>query len=168
MKKLLFLPLLFLASAANAAMIFVGSFNVYDGPYWENTPPVYSAREAAALIFGGSYTDYAVSIDSSLEASTITHTAYYSGYGDYGDDLIFNEDFKLDLSGGGYGFGGVPFSAYSAYVSDEVNALNYVWKHADAVTPISEPASHALLFAGLALVSLVTRRRSKGKGATSI
>lgn len=159
MKKLLFLPLLFWASTAHAAMIFVGSFNVYDGPYWENTPTVYSAREAAALIFGGSYTDYAVSIDSSLDAGTITHTAYYSGYGDFSSDLIFNEDFKLDLSGGGYGFGGEPFSAYSAYVNDGVYAFNYVWKMGDVVVPVSEPASYALLFAGLSLMSMVTRRR---------
>ncbi len=64
------------AFAALGGPVFVGSYAVYDGPVWSTNPPVYSAQEAAALLFGGTPSDYAISIDPSLDPSTITHSGW--------------------------------------------------------------------------------------------
>lgn len=154
MKKLfLIFFLLFVAeksATAGAMYVYQGSFNVQDGPYWEDNPPVYSALEAAALIFGGSVSDYAISVNSSQDSSTITHSAYYAGWGDYGNP-IFAEDFKLDLGGNGYNsfLGDDPYqSAYSAFVNDSTIAANYVWRIV-FVTDIPEPSTYALFAFGI-------------------
>lgn len=162
MKKIFTLPLLLAALSAHASPVFVGSFNVFDGPYWEDNPPVYSAREAAALIFGGTYSDYAISINPGLDPNSITHTAYYAGWGDY-SDWIFPEDFKLDSGGGGYNsyVGDQYLSAYSAFVSDGVYAFNYVWKNVDIVNPVPEPNFYATFLAGLGLLGIALRGRGK-------
>jgi hypothetical protein len=135
------------ASTAAEAATFIGSYNVYDGPTWTTNPTVYSAREAAALVFGGVFSDYAISTLS----NSINNLAWYDGWGDT-QYLITpqNEDFKLDSGNPGYNdpFGG---PSYSAYVSDHrpefyppgtYNYTNYVWKlDAQAVpTPALLPA----------------------------
>lgn len=61
---------------------YIGSFYVGDGPGWSTNPPVYSGVEAAALIFGGDPSDYAISTDpNTTDPSTITHTAWASSWG---------------------------------------------------------------------------------------
>ena len=44
----------------------IGSYRVSDGPSWGTNPPVYSGREAAVLLFGGTYgnnpANYSISI----------------------------------------------------------------------------------------------------------
>ncbi|MDP1658872.1 MAG: PEP-CTERM sorting domain-containing protein [Methylotenera sp.] len=170
MKKLLLITLLSASFGANAAT-FVGSYNVQDGPVWTTNPNVYSAQEAAALVFGGSASDYAISILSSLDESTITNTAHYDGWGDH-TDRIFAENFKLDFGAPGYndpnplldptGFldsAGFSKYAYSAYVNDGINATNYVWR----VAAVPEPETYAMMLAGLGLMGFVARRRKEGQ-----
>ncbi|MGE0486221.1 MAG: PEP-CTERM sorting domain-containing protein [Gammaproteobacteria bacterium] len=70
---------------ANAVPVFVGSWEVADGPTWSALglppfQPAYSALEAAALLFGGSPTDYVISTVSALVAD-INFSAWYDGYG---------------------------------------------------------------------------------------
>jgi hypothetical protein len=142
-----FLFLLLLASFACGAQsyVFVGSFRIGDGPCWNQSPapPTYTAQEAAALIFGGSPSDYAISVNSNTtNPATITHTAYLDGYA---NTQYFStpaaENFK---SGSVY-----TYPSFSAYVKDnsDGNTLtgncnyttgtvrtNYVWRLCPAPT----------------------------------
>jgi gliding motility-associated-like protein len=108
--------------------VFVGSYAVNEGPEWGSNPPVYSAQEAAALIFGGSPSDYAISIDpSTSDPGTITFTAWYDGWGVA--DQIYAHDFKRDDDPTGYALPGGGNTAISAYVSDHaMTQRNYVWR----------------------------------------
>ena len=134
-------------SGKNAALTqnsytYVGSFNVGDGPCWPSKPTTYSAVEAAALVFGGASSDYAISVDSNTtDQSTITHTAYLDGYANiqyYTTPAA--EDFK---QGSTY----VPGS-FSAYVKDNsdgtnlscgysigITKTNYVWRVIAVTSP---------------------------------
>src|SRR5688572_6549717 len=82
-------------TVAIAAPVFVGSFEVDDGPFWTTNPPVFSGREAAALLFGGVPTDYAISTVDNNPAN-INNMAWYSGWGVPGGTQ-FGEDFSLDV-----------------------------------------------------------------------
>lgn len=161
MKKLAMAVALAAASGlANASYTYVGSFNVYDGPAWGDNPPVYSALEAAALIFGGSPSDYAVSVFS----DSVTHTAWYDGWGDH-DGHVLPEGFKVDLGAPGYNDPGgwvaeytlpdgtlAGATAFSAYVQDGLSKTNYVFA-------VPEPETYAMFAAGLGILGAVVRRR---------
>jgi VCBS repeat-containing protein len=121
---------------------YVGSFRTSDGRNWTTNPPTYTGQEAAALLFGGSASDYAISINSSQDPSTITHTAWVDGWG---STIYFNttpaaENFKVNTF---YNCGGTGCS-YSAYVMDHVNStkINYVWRRVACVLN-SAPAATA-------------------------
>lgn len=158
MKKLLLAMALLAASvSAQAVPVYVGSYQVNDGPSWPNNPAVYSATEAAALIFGGVASDYFISILSSLDYTTITHTGWYDGWGEH-SGMEFDENYKLDLGAPGYNAPGGYGTARSAYVHDGLsdNFVNYVWTSDAADVP--EPASIALL--GLGLIGLGFSRKA--------
>jgi uncharacterized repeat protein (TIGR01451 family) len=105
-----------------------GSYGVDLGPFWANNPVAYSAREAAALIFGGYFSDYAVSTSN----STITYTGWYDGWG--AGATVQQQDFVFQ-TGTGYNSPGGAGTAYSAYVRDHsVFGPNYVWQ-LDTSTP---------------------------------
>jgi len=111
-------------TTAASAQFYIGSFKVQDGPAWGTTPPVYTGLEAAALVFGGAPSDYAISVDSNTtDPGTITHTAYYSTYG--GPCAIFGETASIDTGAPGYGSGD-----RSAYIADHCYSgqTNYVWR----------------------------------------
>ena len=104
-------------STAQAVPTFVGSWHVGDGPVWTSNPDVLSARETAALLFGGSPVDYAISTVSS-HPSDINFMAFVDGWGN--STFLYtpvSQDYKLDTGAPGYNhpFGG---PAYSAYVLD--------------------------------------------------
>ena len=124
-------------------------------PNWWNNPSVYSGLEAAALLFGGSASDYAI---STIQGS-INHQAWYDGWGDHGGRQ-FAESYKLDLSGLGYNgcaTAGINCdkSAYSAYIHDGFSGTNYVYR----VAAVPEPDTVAMLLAGLGILGSVARRR---------
>jgi hypothetical protein len=150
---------------ARAGLVYVGAFNVGDGPFFGDDPVVYSARDAAALIFGGVYTDYAISTINSTDPSTVNFKAFVDGYNDpqYLTTAV-SEDFKLGttyLTSGGAG------GAYSAFVSDHVTdpVYNYVWQI--TADPVGAPAPATLfpaILGAISAVRLIRRRKPERTG----
>ena len=103
---------------------YVGSFIPSNGPSFSTNPAVYTAQEAAALVYGGNASQYAVSTNS----STITHTGYLNGWGEHTTNMIFVEDYKLDLGNAGYNTPRGSGTARSAWVADGNNGTNYAWR----------------------------------------
>jgi len=149
-----------MCSAAQAVPTYVGSYAVHDGPNWWENPPVYSAREAAALIFGGLPTDYLISIDPSQDYTTITNTGWYDGWDEH-SGMVFDHDYKLDVGNPGYDDPSGTGTARSAYVHDGLDDTstyrNYVWT-SDTV-PIPAPGAILLGSLGVACVNWVRRRK---------
>lgn len=150
------------ATAANAAPVFVGSWSVSDGPSWTVNPRVYTAQEAAALLFGGVASDYVISTLGE-DANLINYRAHVDGWGDsqYLYDKTVAQDFSLDTGGSGYNSNPGLRSAYSAYVLDHGyagdNARNYAFRIDPVAVP--EPATWALMIGGMGLVGASVRRR---------
>jgi subtilisin-like proprotein convertase family protein len=118
-----------------APSTYVGSFNVIDGPNWTTNPPCLNALEAAALIFGGSPSDYVISTNpNTVDPSTITNTAWVTTWG-IGGCQEQPENYSLDLGNPGYNDPGGSNTASSAYVQDNCSAINYVWTAATAGCP---------------------------------
>ncbi|GEM_PF-5973240 len=110
-------------SAFAQTYTYMGKFAVEDGPYWGNNPRVYSAREAAALFFGGNPTDYAISTNGT-SPSQVNRRAFVDGYG---DTQYFTNPAPEDFKRGNFynespGVGG---STYSAFVLDHGGAKHY-------------------------------------------
>ena len=162
MKKFLMVTAAFgaVAMSTNAlAATYVGSFRVDQGANWTTNPTVYSAAEAAALLFGGVASDYDVStVDNNV--ANINNMGWYSTWGISGGQM-YNEDFKLDLGAPGYNAPGGTNSAISAYVND--NAIgeqftNYVFRVDNAVP---ESATWMMMIAGFGLAGTAMRYRRR-------
>lgn len=173
MKQFLSAIVLCLASAsAFAAPIFVGSWQVDQGPSWTTQPLAYTGQEAAALLFAGDTGDanpanYLVSTVDDIVAN-INNSAWYSIVGVSGG-TVFAHDYVAPGSSQdpGYYYSGAPFSfsaldAASAYVDD--NALgsqytNFAFYIGGVPGSVPEPSTVMLLMMGLAGLGL--RRRKK-------
>ncbi len=65
---------------SSSTLTFIGSWQVDSGPNWSTQPTAYSGLTAAALIFGGSASDYFISsVDSN--SANIDHLAWVSTWG---------------------------------------------------------------------------------------
>ncbi|TXI44103.1 PEP-CTERM sorting domain-containing protein [Methylophilus sp.] len=159
-------------SAVNAAnYTFVGSWSVYNSaaPLWSdsayddtNGPLAYTAQEAAALLFGGSASDYVISsIDNN--PLNIDFKAWYDvlGYESNNTGVLFAQDYNSKYNGAYYGPVGsfIPDNinaAASAFIRDnDVSSVNYAFR----ITPVPEPESYGLLMAGLGTIVWVRRKK---------
>jgi fibronectin-binding autotransporter adhesin len=104
-----------------AALSYVGSWNVTSGPNWSTNPPTYTGQDAAALLFGGGAGDYRIST-AGTSTTTITDTAWYNRYG--ADPAEFTElasNARIDSGAPGYN----AQSDSSAYVGDHTSTTIY-------------------------------------------
>ncbi|MDR0576447.1 MAG: PEP-CTERM sorting domain-containing protein [Candidatus Accumulibacter sp.] len=173
-RKVLFLCAFLMSSTSALAIpIYVGSFDVFDGPAAWTEPEVMSAREVAAMLFGGEYNDYAISVLDSTDWQTITHTAWVDGLFD--DQFLFNpvhEDYSVAPASGLYN----DYPAYSAWVCDHADCVgfgypenagwedysytNYVWRLDSPPVDMPEPGMLGLFALGLTVLGISSRRRS--------
>jgi hypothetical protein len=159
------------AAAANAGVTFVGSWEVDQGPEWSGSPPngplAYTGQEAAALLFGGSASDYVISTVDNLVAD-INDEAWYSVIG-VGGGSQFAQDYSNKYLGQYYGptytFNccGAAYqniNAASSYVNDNATGsdfTNFAFRVDGGAVP--EPASWALMIGGFGLAGAALRRR---------
>lgn len=142
-------------AAPASAAILVGSWTVDQGPGWSQVPPAYTAQEAAALLFGGSPSDYMISTQS----DTVNHFAWVSTWGgDCGGaspcGSLVAEDFKIATNGLYQSPGDT-----SAYVNDWATGAtytNYAFLPGDGVP---EASTWTMLIAGIGLAGAALRRR---------
>ncbi|MGB0749233.1 MAG: PEP-CTERM sorting domain-containing protein [Magnetospiraceae bacterium] len=179
--------LLFGGAPAQAALVYdyVGQWYVGDGPAWNTRPEVLNAQETAALLFGGSAADYAISTISD-QPEDINFMAFVDGFNDsqYLTTPVA-QDFSLDLGDAGFGFTPRLGADYSAFVlrhscNNRIGhpeqaclnnpiGLNYAFRLSDVLPAqalavpvrVPEPATLALFGFGLAGMGIAARRIAK-------
>lgn len=158
-----------LSFAQAATYTFVGQWSVYNAaaPEWNDSafdstkgPLAYTAQEAAALLFGGSASDYVIStVDNN--PLNVDFKAWYAVIG-YTEGVKFAQDYSNKFNGAYYG----PNDSFtpnninnsaSAFVRDYLIAGN---NYAFRVVPVPEPETYGLMMAGLGLVWLRRRKNN--------
>lgn len=148
-----------IGSAADAAT-YIGSWRVDQGPSWSTVPTAYTGQAAAALLFGGTASQYSIStVDSNV--ANINHKAWVSVWfaSQFGDCAGYPcgrqvAENAATSTGGLYQNVGDE----SAYVRDWAVGPQFV-NYAFLNGAVPEPASWAMLIAGFGLVGAAARRR---------
>lgn len=155
------------ASSANAALMFVGYWDVADSnaPLWDDSfpegPLAYTGQEAAAFVFGGSASDYSIStVDDTV--ANIDNMSWYNILGVGG--AIFEEDYSSKYLGQYYGptfvfTPGDRRNSASAFVRDGLTQgveRNYAFK--DDGRSVPEPSVVSMMLLGLGGLWMARRR----------
>ncbi|GAA6205901.1 PEP-CTERM sorting domain-containing protein [Thalassotalea sp. SU-HH00458] len=159
LKAALVAVVLMLSNTAMAGIIYIGSYNLYDGPAWTTNPEVYSAIEAAEEIFGSPVNgNYLISINGT-DINNISQSAWYDVVGNGVSDFI--QSYRLDSNDDGYGASGWRSGDdASAYVRDNGgsgNFINYVFLQDN--TQVPEPSTLAIF--ALGIIGLASRKIKK-------
>lgn len=143
--------------AQAAAPVYVGSWTVDQGPSWTTNPLSYTGQEAAALLFGGSASDYFIStVDNTV--ANINHSAWISTWGGacggtFPCGTVVAENFEVSTGGSYLNSGDT-----SAYVQDWAVGPDYT-NYAFRVAAVPEPETYAMMLAGLGVLGFMGKRR---------
>jgi hypothetical protein len=147
---------LFAAGAANAAIVFVGSWLLNDGP--AAMGPL-SGQQAAAQLFGGDAADYLIST-AGPKVSSINGQAWYLLVDLPSAGVVNDAQDATD-------FAGLDITAYgfeASLVPEESEFVNYAFKDDGRVGGVPEPATWALMIGGFGLTGAALRRRRPALG----
>lgn len=167
--KVFLFILLFITSQANAALMYVGQWEVDDGPSWGSHPLANTGQAVAALLFGGAAADYSIST-LGVDALTVDNMAWYSilgldgGY-KFAQNYIASGSTQAPsyyYSGGAFNSGDVSEAA-SAYVND--NAIGPRYTNYAFISTVPIPATLGLLGIGLAGLGWSTRKHDSPHSA---
>jgi len=158
------MALLCIAGQAQAGLMFVGQWQVDDGPSWVSQPIARTGQEVAALLFGGAAADYRIST-LGPDALAVDDMAWYSVLG-LADGHRFAQDYVPTASSqaAGYYYSGGAFNAgdydeaASAYIDDNATGPRYT-NYAFLYT-VPTPTTLALFAVGLAGVGWSGRKRA--------
>jgi PEP-CTERM motif len=160
--------------AAEATPTYIGNWEVDSGPSYYPQSLAYTGQEAAALLFGGTASDYVIStVDSN--AADINDMAWYSVLGVLGPHdgaYEFAQDYVSSASSqapgyydSGNSFSGQSTDAASAYVADNATNGNVNFAFRIDATTTSAPEPITLSIFGAGLVGAAAMRRRKAKNA---
>lgn len=146
------------ASNANAAISFVGSWQVDQGPNWPSVPTAFSGIDAAAFLFGGSASNYFISTIDNNPAN-INYSAWISTWGGacsgaFPCGTVVAQDYVISTLGLYENPGDT-----SAYVHDWAEGAQYT--NYAFVSTVPEPSTWAMLIMGFGVVGFSLRRRRK-------
>jgi hypothetical protein len=150
-----------LASAPAHAVTYtyVGSWEVDQGPSWETSPTAYSGQQAAALLFGGTASEYVISTVNN-NVLDINFENWISTYGVAGGEIV--ADNYLVSNAGRYSTHGDT----SAYVQDNAVGSEFT-NFAFIVTGVPEPSTWAMMILGFFGLGFMAYRRKQNGEALS-
>ena len=167
------------AAPASASYVFAGQWEVDNGPNWTSAPPngplAYTGQEAAALLFGGSASNYAISTINSNPAD-INFDAWYSVIGYEGNQgnggSLLAQNYVSKYLGLYYGpTSGYPAqdpgAAASAYVDDNATGPTFTNFAFRIVGTVPEPATWVMLILGFGMTGAMLRASRKQREITA-